>query len=185
MTLQGRRSTSQSNEYPGIWHSVTALPTPFEKFWLHPWIRKTNECTVDFAIPLWVVESGERDLAYKASLSLCMSIGISSKTSCDHVQSQREVTCLGRPHNVVKEWKKSEFLTMKAFHISHNSNRPGATKSSRIFFYSAGYTWFMLGKCLLLTWFQKWTWRWLSSIAACIISFSFRLRPFDNEGMGN
>ena len=23
--------------------------------------------------------------------------------------------------NVVKEWKKSEFLTRKAFHISHNS----------------------------------------------------------------
>ena len=61
------RSTLQSDEYP-LFDTVWPLLRPFEKAWLHLWIKKTKSCTVDFAIPLWVVQSGKRNLAYRESL---------------------------------------------------------------------------------------------------------------------
>ena len=176
VTYQARRWTWQSDEY-SLFDRVSPLPPSFEKFWLHPWIKKTNVSTVDFTI------ERQRYLEYKVSLSLCLSTGLSSTTFYDHVQSLRECTQMGRPHNVVKEWKKSELLTRKVFHISHNSNK-GSQIVEQIF---------------LLCWLRmvnvwkmplnkrdvkKWKCIWLSSLAACLISYSLKLRPFDSEGMG-
>ena len=58
-----------------------------------------------------------------------------------------------RPHNVVKEWKKSEFLTMKAFHISHNSN--SGNQIIKDIFLLCWLHMFHIGKMLLLTWCQE------------------------------